>query len=56
MDWMGSWWDRGGMEGPALAGAGTGAPPLDLEGAAGGVKRRLASIASVLQGRGLFVS
>ena len=31
MDWMGRWWDVGGMEGPTLAGAGTGAPPLALE-------------------------
>ena len=32
MDWMGRWWDIGGMEGLTLAGAGTGAPPLALEG------------------------
>ena len=32
MDWMGRWWYGGGMEGPALAGAGTGASPLDIEG------------------------
>ena len=30
--WMGRWWGGGGAEGPALEGAGTGAPPLDLEG------------------------
>ena len=29
---MGSWWDRDGMEGPNLAGAGMEEPPLDLEG------------------------
>ena len=29
--WMGRGWDRGGMEGPALAGAGTGEPPLAIE-------------------------
>ena len=29
---MGNWWDGGGMEGPELAGAGTGAPPFALEG------------------------
>ena len=29
---MGWGWDRGGMEGPVLAGAGLGAPPLALEG------------------------
>ena len=28
---VGRWWDVGGMEGPTLAGAGTGAPPLALE-------------------------
>ena len=32
MDWMGRWWDGGGMEGLTLAGAGTGALPLALEG------------------------
>ena len=32
MDWMGRWWDGDGMEGPTLAGAGTGVPPLALEG------------------------
>ena len=26
------WWGGGGMEGPKLAGSGTGAPPLNLEG------------------------
>ena len=31
MDWMGHWWDGGGMEGLTLAGAGTGAPPLAPE-------------------------
>ena len=29
---MGRWWDGVGMEGPMLAGAGRGAPPLALEG------------------------
>ena len=32
MEWMGRGWDGGMMEGPALSGAVTGAPPLDLEG------------------------
>ena len=31
MEWMGRWWDGGGMEVTTLAGSGTGAPPLDLE-------------------------
>ena len=29
---VGQGWDRGGMEVPTLAGAGTGASPLSLEG------------------------
>ena len=32
MDCMGRWWYGGGMEGPTLAGTGTGAPPLALKG------------------------
>ena len=32
MDWMGRWWDRGGLEELMLAGAGMGEPPLALEG------------------------
>ena len=32
MDWMVHWWEGGGMEGPILSYAGTGAPPLVLEG------------------------
>ena len=46
------------MEGPTLAGAKTRAPPLALEGrrAAGSGKRCLAPIASILQGRGVFLS
>ena len=31
MDWTGCWWDASGVEGPALAGAGTVAPTLALE-------------------------
>ena len=50
---VGQGWDR-----PTLAGAGTGVPPLALEGprSAGCGKWWLAPIASVLQGRGVFVS
>ena len=38
-DGLGRGWEGREMEGPTLAGAGTGAPPLDLEGqrAAGSV-------------------
>ena len=32
MEWMGCCWDGGGMEGPELAGVGTGVPSLALEG------------------------
>ena len=62
----------GGMEGPTLSGAGTGAPPLALEErwaagggqraaggerrAAGSGKQWLAPISLVLQGCGLIVS
>ena len=31
-DWMGRWWDGGGIEGLTQAGAGTGAPPLAIGG------------------------
>ena len=57
-DRKGREWDVGGMERPALSSAGTGAPPLALEGMrAEGVGRRcLAPIVSVLQGRGVIVS
>ena len=55
---MGQGWDGGGMEGPTLAGVGMRAPPLALEGRrlAGGGKRWLAPIVSVLQGYGVFFS
>ena len=43
-------WNRGGMEGPALSGAGSGEPPLVLEVQPSAGKRRLSPISSVLQG------
>ena len=67
MDWMGRWWDVGGTgvgrmdvsrqrNGSATIGAGTGAPPLALEGrraVGSGVCRQLLRRR---EGRGVFVS